>query len=159
MTRPMGQLERSLAALTIGVAQGERQRRLALADTHTGEYMQQVHVPLSGVATGGWGSIDVPVTWELPFLYAPLQRRVPFPTPHFHANFEVTAGQGALLLMHAQLIAWNVTDADWYVGATIRFAIAAPGGQNPNPQIAYSAIAHCSFQGFATLPEGDEFTK
>src|ERR1700752_4240028 len=94
MGPPAGQLERSLAALTIGVHAGARQRVKALSDTVTGEYEQQVHQKLSGVASSAWAFSDQVVQWELPFLYAPLQRRVPFPTPHFTYGIEITAGQG-----------------------------------------------------------------
>lgn len=157
MARPRGQLERSLTALTIGMAQGQQQRRRALEDTHTGEYEQQVHVNVSGAATNAWSFVDEPVQWELPFLYAPLQRRVPFPTPHFQADFEITAGTAELVVMHAQVIGWAVTEQQWYVGATVRFAAQAPALAD-DAQTSYSAIAHCSFEGFATMAEADEFS-
>lgn len=154
MGRPGGQLERSLAALTIGIHQGVVARGRALADTRTGEYEQQVHVPLSGIANNGWGFVDMPVQWELPFLYAPLQRRVPFPTPHFTYGIEMTAGQGELVVIHAHVTAWTITESQWYVGANVRFAASAPNAIAPSP---YLAIGHLSFEGYATLSEGDEF--
>lgn len=153
---PRGQLERSLAALTIGVHQGARQRRRDLYDTRIGEYEQQVHVPLSGEATADWGYADQAVAWEMPFLYAPLQRRVPFPTPHFTYGIEMTSGQSALVLIAAHVIDWTVTDQQWYVGATVRFAACAPLATDPQP---YAAIAHLSFEGYATSAEIDEFTQ
>ena len=133
------------------MAQGQQQRTRALADTITGEYEQQVHVPLSGVATSAWAFSDQAVAWELPFLYAPLQRRVPFLTPHFTYGIELTAGTLELVVIHAHVIAWTITDANWYVGATVRFAVRRPGrvdGADP-----YAAIAHLSFEGYATMAE------
>jgi hypothetical protein len=150
--RPRGQLERSLAALTIGVQNGVSERRKALSDTFTGEYEQQVHVPLSGQASATWGFTDQPVNWELAFLYAPLQRRVPFGTPHFTYGIEITGGQGDLVLIHAHVIGWTITEQRWYVGATVRFAACAP---NATDTIPYSAIAHLSFEGFAAVAETD----
>jgi hypothetical protein len=154
---PRGALERSLAALTIGVAQGERARRDALDDTYTGEYEQQVHEQLSGEAASGWGFTDAHVAWELPFLYAPLQRRVPFTTPHFTYGIEITSGTEELIVIHAHVIGWTVTEEQWYVGARVRFGVCAPAS-DPSVTIPYQAIAHLSFQGFATPAEGDELT-
>lgn len=150
MGRPGGQLERSLDALMAAGQRGAAEREHALADTVTGEYEQQVHVPLSGVADVTAAFVDVPVQWELPFLYAPLQRRVPYPTPHFLASIEHTVGQGALVIIHASVIGWDVTSQLWYAGAMVRFDVSAPLATGPSP---YAAIAHCSFQGFATMAE------
>ena len=154
MARPAGQLERSLAALTIGVHQGAAQRVKALSDTVTGPYKQVVHVQLTGSATATWGFLDRDVQWELPFLYAPLQWRVPFRTPHFEPGIEMTAGQGELMVIHAHVIGWTVTESQWYVGATIRFAVAAPNAATPTP---FAAIAHLGFIGWGTMAETDEF--
>ena len=154
MARPAGQLERSLAALTIGVHQDAAQREKALSDTATGPYQQVVHVELTGSATATWGSVDRDVQWELPFLYAPLQWRVPFPTPHFEPGIEVTAGQGELVVIHAHIVGWTVTEAQWYVGATVRFAVAAPNAAAATP---FAAIGHLTFTGWATMAETDEF--
>lgn len=156
MTRPVGQLERSLAALTIGMAQGQAARAKGLADTGTGEYLQQVHVPVSGVAGADALFADTNVQWELPFLYAPDQRRVPFLTPHFTYGIEITAGQAALVVVDAHVVGWAITEQNWYVGATVRLSASSPGAVEPVP---YSAIAHLSFEGYATPAEGDEFTK
>lgn len=154
MAKPKGSLQRSLAGLTIGMAQGQAARRRALVDTLTGEYIQQVHVPVSGNASVTPGSVDTKVQWEMPFLYAPLQRRVPYPTPHFNYGVEMTAGLGELVRIHAQVIGWTVTDAQWYVGAAVRFIVDAP---NATSESSFAAIAHLSFQGFATMAETDEF--
>jgi hypothetical protein len=158
MARPRGQLHRSLKALSIGMQQGVGERQRALADTATGEYDQLVHVPLSGSAAPPWGftTPDTQVRWETPFLYAPLQHRVPFPTPHFHhPGFEMLSGAGELILFHAQVVGWTVTEERWYVGATLRFSVSAP---NATANVPYSAIAHCTFTGWATMAEADEFT-
>jgi hypothetical protein len=152
---PRGGLARSLAALSIAPEVERADRASALSDTATGEYEQQVHVPLSGVAAPTPAFIDAPVAWELPFLYAPLQRRVPFPTPHFTCGIEHTAGTGQLVLIHAHVIAWTVTESQWYVGATVRFDVSAPLAIANSP---YAAIAHLSFSGFGTLAEAEEFS-
>jgi hypothetical protein len=157
VSAPHGQLERSLAALTIGVHQAAEQRRRTLADTITGEYEQQVHVPLAGEAAAGWAFVDSAVRWEMPFLYAPLQRRVPFPAPHFGYGIEHVSGQSALVVIHAAVAGWTITDEQWYVGATVRFAVHAPAADPASPGTPYAAVAHLSFQGYATMAETDEF--
>jgi hypothetical protein len=158
MGRPVGQLERSITALAIAPQLAAAKRDRDLADTATGEYDQLVHVPLSGQAAPPWAPTtpDVPVQWEMPFLYAPLQHRVPFPTPHFHnPGIEMLSGTGELILFHAQVVGWTVTEERWYVGATLRFSVSAP---NATANVPYSAIAHCVFTGWASMAEADEFT-
>lgn len=156
MARPMGQLERSLAALTIGVHQGTQQRRKALADTYAGDYEQQVHVPLSGTAALAWSFSDHDVQWEMPFLYAPVQHRVTFPTPHFNPGIELTGPRGDLVVIHAHVLGWTVTESQWFVGATIRFAVSAPAVLS-TATVPFSAVAHLSFRGYAAMAETDEF--
>lgn len=154
MPRPQGQLERSLAALTIGVHQAARTRRRALLDTETGPTRQLVQVPLSGQASSGWGYTSEQVKWEQPFLYAPGQWLVPFATPHFEPGFHVIGSGGQLLLLQAHVIGWKVLDEGWTVGATIQFASCAP---NASAAVAFSAVAHLTFTGYATPAEGGEF--
>ena len=156
MARPVGQLERSLASLTIGMAQGIAERKRVLKDTVTGEYIQQVRVPINGVATDAVTYADKPVQWEMPFLYAPLQRRVPFETPHFTPGIEIISGQNAFIDIRAQVIQWTITEEEWYVGATVRFAANCPGATD---LFTFSAIGHLSFQGYATMAETDEFAQ
>lgn len=150
--RPQGQLEKSLAALTIGVHQSAQERHRALIDAHAGEYEQQVHVPLAGQAGLGWNFTDKVVNWELPFVYAPTQRRVPFATPHFTHGIEFIEAPNDLVLITAHVVKWSISEEGWYTGATVRFAC-----NGPNSPIKYSAIAHLSFQGYASPAEGDEF--
>lgn len=149
-----GQLERSLEALTIGVHQGARRRSRVLADTHTGEYDQMVQLNVTGLAGNEWAYDDQPVTWELPFLYAPAQRRVPFDRPHFKPGFEVLQPTDVLIHLGAQVVGWNINDSGFFIGATVRVYIVAP---LVTEQVSFGAIAHLTFQGYATYAEGSEF--
>lgn len=155
MSRPLGQLERALADLTIGVQHGKERRQVALSDTYTGEWEQQVQVALSGVATASWGFTDAQVAWELPFMYAPLQRMVPFETPHFTPGIEINQASD-LLIVHAHVTNWKVNEYGWVVGASVRFAVYAPNASGP---MNYQATAHLRFQGYAGAAEGDDFTQ
>lgn len=153
--RARGQLDRSLAALTIGMHMSARDRHRALMDTKTGEYEQQVHVPLSGVAAAGWGFTDRSINWELPFLYAPLQRRAPWDKPHFTHGIEFVRPPSDLVVITAHVVRWTVSEEGWVCGATARFGVSAPNATAAG--VGYSAIAHLSFQGFASSVEGEEF--
>jgi len=147
-------LDDSLHALTIGVHQSRIDRANALSDTRTTEYEQQVHVPLSGAANTGWASVDKKVNWEIPYLYAPVQRRVPFKVPHFTYGVEFENAPAALVIIHVAVLRWTRTEQDWIVGATIRCAVLAPEATAPVP---YSAVAHLSFQGWGSAAEqGDQ---
>ncbi len=156
MSRPGGQLERSLTALTIGVAIDAKDRARALDANRTGEYEQQIHQPMAGNAAAAHGFVDATVYWEMPFLYAPAQRRVPFETPHFVFGVEHLQSTGVLVLVDAHVIGWVVSPEGWYTGAKVRLSAVAPtlgsGALEP-----FSAIVHMSFQGYASFAEGAEF--
>jgi hypothetical protein len=179
--RPTGQLEKSLASLTIAIKQGELERNAALADGHMGEHTQQIHVPVSGIATSTWATREQNVNFLMPFLYAPLQRQVPFEVPHFHYGVEFKAPPSDLVLVVAHVLSWTRTEENWIVGAKMQFAAQAPnfvqqvintvtkpephrGGvvragetQSSLPGIPFNATVHLSFQGWATYAEGEEF--
>lgn len=157
MARPVGSMERSLAAVTIGMARDQKSRRLALADTHQGEWEQQIHLPISGQATNVVAHVDCDVSWELPFLYAPQQRQVPFEVPHFTKGFEQTVQTAALIRYDAYVTQWAKNDQGWITGAVVRIIVDAPNVPAVGPAIPYQATAHLSFEGYATMPEGDEF--
>lgn len=155
--RPTGQLEKSLAALTIAIDQGHRERATALEDSHTGEHFQQVRVDLSGNATAVWGFSDTDVAFALPFLYAPSQRAVPFKLPHFTHGIEFKVTPESFVLLNAQVVGWHETEEGWIVGAKVRFAVCAPNFQAGGAAITFSATAHLTFQGYATYAESEEF--
>lgn len=153
-----GQLQRALEGMTIGVHQGALFRKRTLADGHTGEYEQQVQVQLGGTAGNEWGFVDSEVTFELPFVYAPLQRRSEFTTPHFTRGIEVlnsAPDPTTLLNIDAHVVGWTTTEEGFIVGARVRFSVCAP---NATDNVPYTAIAHLAFQGYASYAEGDEFT-
>lgn len=162
MARPSAnQLDRSLAELTISLTRAREERAAALRDGHTGEWVQQVQVPLSGLLGTGWGSADAPVTFDVPFLYAADQRAVPFQTPHFSYGVEFTSTPVGPVVATASVLQWLRSDEGWIVGAMIRYCISQPNpvtiGGVPQPPQPYSATAHLTFEGYASPAEGDEF--
>lgn len=154
MARPTGQLEKSLAALTIAMHEGLRERQAAKADAHTGEHVQQIHVPLSGSLAAAWGYSDRDVNFLLPFLYAPSQRQVPFDVPHFTYGVEFVTPPSDLVLVQAHVLSWRKSEESWITGARVRFTACAP---NASAHIPFNAMAHLSFEGYATYAEGEEF--
>lgn len=145
-------LARSLEDITIGVATSLRQREHNLKDTHTGEWEQQIHLPISGNAIAAWGYGDFPVQFEMPMLAARSQRMSDFDKPHFTHGVEMTNSQN-LVLFAVHVLAWTINDSGWTVGAMIRIGVSAPLGNTP-----YAANVHLSFQGYGGLAEGDEFS-
>jgi hypothetical protein len=147
---PAGQLQASLAALTIGVAKATAARAQA-GSASTGEYDQQVRVPLTGVAALAPSIIDKNVTWQLPFIAAPAQRALPFLTPQFTPGIEFTAPTSQLVVITAHVMGWTTNPQSWFVGAAIRFAVQAPAAGSAD-QVPFAALAHLTFQGYATYP-------
>lgn len=150
--RPQGQMERALIELTLGVHRGRVARERALKSTRQGEYDQQIQVAFSGVATGTFGFADVPVTWEHPFIFAPLQRDPQFETPLVTSHIEFQQDSGELVIAHAHVVRWNIDSRGWYIGATVRVAVCAPTATGNVP---YAAVAHLNFQGFASPTDED----
>lgn len=155
MPRSGGQLERSLAALTIGHSQDQKARKDQLSYSSAREVEQQVRVPISGTAGNGWGLVDVPVGFKFPFLYAPIQRPVPYGTPHFSYGVEMGTGTNTLIVVHAQILTWNTTDSGWIIGATVRLQASAPQ-VTVDANVNFSATAHLRFQGYAAESEEGE---
>lgn len=144
--RPQGQLERSLMKLALAPHQGLGERHDALVSTKSGEYDQQVQVDLSGQAYDAWGFADIPVTWEHPFVYSPLQRDPPFATPHVSSHIEWTGPLAALVVGTAHVMSWLQSPEGWFIGATVRVAVSAPGSTTP---VAFAGVLHMTFQGYA----------
>lgn len=162
MARPStNQLEKSLVALTIALQLAKDERELALRDGHTGEWVQQVHVPLTGVLGTGFGSADAAVTFDVPFLYAADQRQVPFEVPHFSYGVEFTSPVVGAVVVTAHVMQWLHSEQGWVIGAMIRYCVSQPNpvvvAGVPQPPQPYSAVAHLTFEGYASPAEGDEF--
>lgn len=142
----------------MGLHQSAMQRRRMLEDGFTGEFEQQFQVKLSGSAGNQWGWVDQQFNFEYPFLYAPLQRRSDLELPHFRSGIEFQAPTPTVMVtLHAIVIDWNRSEENWIVGAKVRFAVQCPTAQAT--AVNYNAIAHLAFQGYASLPEGGEFSQ
>ena len=99
--------------------------------------------------------MDTDSNFEYPFLYAPAQRLVPFDRPHFTKGFELTSGAATLVHLDAQVLSWDINESNWTIGAKIRLYAVAP--LMDTTPVAFSAIAHLTFQGYAAYAEGEEY--
>ncbi len=148
MPRPIGQLERGLGDLTIGMEQAKARRGRINEASGAGEVEQQVRVPVAGTAANGWGFVDGGVGFEMPFIWLPAQRMAPFKTPHFSYGIEHIVAGDQLVLIHASVIKWNVDKSSRVLGARVRFAASAPQAAEEE-LVEFSAEAHLRFQGWA----------
>lgn len=155
MARPIGQIDRTLDALTIGVVKDKEARDRQLSYSAGTEMEQQVRVPLSGKVANGWGFVDDDVAWSLPFIWAPGQRNANFKTPHFNYGIVLEVQTEELIVIHAQVVRWVINDSSWVVGATVRFASSAPQLAE-GEELDYAATAHLTFQGLGAETEEGE---
>lgn len=154
MPRGVGQVERVLDGMTVGLLSDKEARHRALAQAAGEEVEQQVRVMVQGSLGNGWSSVDRDVYWTLPFIWLPAQREVPFRTPHFSYGIEMRSGTHELVVVQAHVIKWITNNSSLVEGATIRFAASAP---NTNKAFKFSAVAHLTFQGYAAeTEEGEE---
>jgi hypothetical protein len=155
MARPIGQLEKSLAALTIGVRLGERQRERATSDGVLTEWEQQIQLPLRGKAGSAAAHVDKMIGFDVAFVRAPQQRLTDWggPQPHFSYGIEFTSVHKDAIFITASVVGWKINDFNWCVGARMRFQVFAP---SVTKQVPYSAVAHLVFQGFGGFAEGEE---
>lgn len=160
MTRAVGGLDKALAEIAIQTHRDAHVRHLLKDDSHTGEYMQQVQFPFYGhTVNQGWVFSDKEVTWELPFLWAPAQRQVPFEKPHFWYGVEHTLKPQTIVVVTVSVIEWGVTPENWLVGCVVRCAAQAPAVDISHGDVVtnFATNIHLTFQGYGTNTEGDDF--
>lgn len=156
MARPIGQLDKSLAALTIGYRQALIRGRRALSDGALTEWEQQVQLPLRGKAGTSAAYVDKKIGFDVAFVRAPHQRMADWggPQPHFSYGVEfATPPPKEAVFITASVAGWKVNEFNWCVGATMRFQVFAP---SVTAQVPYSAAVHLVFQGFGGFAEGEE---
>lgn len=154
MPRATGQVERVLDSLTVGLLTDKAARDRQLEHSAAREVEQQVRCGIQGELGNGWSHVDRDVYWTLPFIWAPAQREAPYKTPHFSYGIEMRTGTQALVVVHAHVLKWIVNNSSLVEGATIRFAASAPTSSSA---LAFSAVAHLTFQGYAAeTEEGEE---
>lgn len=152
MARPAGALHRSLAALTIGVVQGQKARDEALAPTRLGEIVAHQKLDISGHIGGDPVTQVVPVSWPYDFVYAPAQRDNPFDAPHFNYGVEFDHQPSSVPHIMCAVVGWTVDDNGFTTGAKVAVTAWVPGA---NKKRQLNAIAHLTFWGYGA-PTADE---
>lgn len=154
MPRGVGQVERVLEGLTVGLLTDKAARDRQLGHSAGREVEQQVRCGVQGELGNGWSHVDRDIYWTLPFVWAPAQRDAPYKTPHFSYGIEMRTGTTELVIVQAHILKWIVNDSSLVEGATIRFAASAPNSTSAH---TFAAVAHLTFQGYAAeTEEGEE---
>jgi hypothetical protein len=155
MPRPeTGALTRSLQKLTIGVVKGVQAREDALSRTALSDMVQHAHIDIEGLVGKDPYSYTVPVSFPIPYVYAPVQHDSDLEHPTF--NYGIELGQapttpltGASPTDHpiilCQLAGWIIDANGFTTGANVVVTSWIPGAAKKRK---FSATAHLSFWGF-----------
>jgi hypothetical protein len=154
MPRPQGALNRSLAALTIGVVKGMQAREQTLSRTTLSDMAQHAQIDIEGLVGQHPYSYMVPVSFPVPYVYAPVQHDSDLENPHF--NFGIELGQAPSSALSAaaptdhpiilcQLAGWITNGDGFTTGANIVVTSWIPGASKKRK---FSATAHLSFWGY-----------
>jgi hypothetical protein len=146
-------LASGLAQMTYGAADAKSkvdQEEYALA---SGEMIQRLHVPMTGIAGKKliWSEIDV--KWAYPILNqaAANQHESEQDQPHYMVGIEVQTAEH--LMIDCQVSGWKVDEeTGFYIGATLRLTVWIPDATKLVP---YAAVAHVAFVGWAATGEDD----
>lgn len=145
------QLERSLAAVTIGMVRQRTAHERNRRDNALQEIEQQFQTPFSGEAGTALSDDDqrFSFTFDSPFVYAPGNRDSDLDVPQFSFGAQV---RGAVQLT-GHVTEWIRDPGRGVVtGASVRLVAHAPGVTTPVP---FSGVAHFTFQGYAAVDENE----
>jgi predicted acylesterase/phospholipase RssA len=141
MPRPGGALNRSLQALTIGVVKGVQAREKALSRTTLSDMVQHAAARHRGLHREGPLQLHLPVSFPIPYVYAPMQHDSDLERPHF--NYGVELGQAPTTPLSAatptdhpiilcQLAGWITTTNGFTTGANVVVTSWIPGAKPRN---------------------------
>ncbi len=142
MPRPQGSLQRSLQSLAIGTVKGREAREKELRPTRLGELAQVMQFQVSGTANNFSQAVDVPIMFPAPFVRDPTQRDVDFEDPNMSVGIQILTPEVNVMIFPA-LVAWQLDDADYYIGATIRVVVWVGSEQAQT----FAVKIHLTFMG------------
>lgn len=148
-------LSSGLSAMTAGVVEGKERVEVEEYPLASGELIQRIHVPVTGVASRSLVFNEIDVTWPYPIInqLAAGQHESNQETPHLASGVEILTDD--YVTLDAQVRAWQQDERDFYTGATVRFSVWAPQAIKT---IRYSAVIHLSFMGYAAAADDDAET-
>jgi hypothetical protein len=148
-------LSQGLGALTAGVIEGKERVEAEDYPLASGEMIQRIHLPVTGVANRQMVRDEIDVTWPYPIInqLAAGQHESHQETPHFASGVELLTDDPVFL--DVQVRAWEQDDRDFYTGATVRISAWAPEAVRTT---RFSAVLHLSFMGYAAAAEDDTDT-
>lgn len=151
MGRPGGQLQRSLAALTIGVVRGVDDRENQLAPLRSGNIMQACQVDLKGRVSEKPIRGELDIHWRAPFIPDAAQNSSGLETPHFAPGVELLST--VPVIIYPQLTGWHRDTEGSFTGAKVGITAWIPGSKKKQE---FSAMLHCIFVGYGAPTEDDE---
>lgn len=148
-------LTSGLSAMTAGVVEGQERVEAADYPLASGEMLQRVQVPVTGVAGRSLVYSELDVIWPYPIInqLAAGQHESNQDTPHFASGVEIQTDD--YVMLDAQIRAWQQDERDFYTGATVRLSVWAPQALKTT---RYSAVLHLTFMGYSAAAEDDTET-
>lgn len=147
-------LERSLAALTVGVAEGQARIERESAPMRGGNMQQAVQIPVKGRAwrTPIWTDKDVYFPYPFFQNVDPSVNDGSLVNPHY-GGVGVELSSDVHIMIDAQVRGWiEDDDTGAIIGAHMRLNAWAPTATKKHP---YNATLHLTFTGWAA-PDDDE---
>lgn len=151
-------LERSLGAMTVGVARDRADREREAAHQRLQEIEEQFQRPIQGTPGSGivWDAIEL--KFQTSFVNATGQRDSPHETPQMWVGAEIQSGQPVMVT--ACVMEWKMVDGEEIVGATVAIGAwadasapviggpaTAPGAPPATPG-PFRGFVHLTFQGY-----------
>lgn len=141
-----------MAAITIGVVQGNEAAQAEALPLSAGDLMQQMHVVLAGRIGKRpvWTERDV--TFPYPFLMRVAQSQVDsaLMVPTFVPGVEMVTDDDAIVF--AKVKKWTIQESEWITGATLKVCSWIPDAPK---RVMFNAVLHATFIGYGA-PSEDE---
>lgn len=148
-------LASGLDALTSGVVEGQQAVDAENYPLASGEMIQRIHVPVTGIAGRSVVYDEIKVEWPYPVInqLANGQHESDQDQPHVATGVELLTDEHVFL--DAQVRSWDQDERGFYTGATVRLTVWTPDAIKA---VRYSAVIHLSFMGYAAAAEDDTET-
>lgn len=140
MPRPSHAGQRSIQALTLGVAKSRQKARAYEAEAGFAETEQQFQFRISGHGGASAAFATKTITFDFPFYYAPGQRDSDLEKPQFRSGHESPDD----IMVTIGVLSWTVDeDTGGVIGCVLNVGVLAAA------DVTFSGVAHAEFQGFS----------
>lgn len=142
-------LERSLAALTIGMVKRVRDREASLAEGKLTERQVQFQIPMSGTAYQGVAWTKRHLHFDVTFHGATGDRDVPYNAPQVYSGFVIDPSDEkapVLPIIPTVAVQWIKDDQEATTGCILHVGVHSP---TPEP-VEFEGYLHVTFQGWGS---------